>query len=154
MIVKDKKGKYVADLKAEDFTIVENGVAQKIEFFDAPLSHTGTKTTTTTAPGAEPTTPPPAAARNYVALVLDSQTTDITNLKQVREGMLKYVREQITDEDVVALLSVTNGLQLLHPFTQDKAKLIASHSKNLTINSTSKTFEQKDHCRQPQCIPR
>src|SRR4026209_2027331 len=37
VIVKDKKGKYVSDLKAEDFAITENGVAQKIEFFDAPL---------------------------------------------------------------------------------------------------------------------
>ena len=63
VIVKDKKGKYVADLKAEDFTIVENGVTQKIEFFDAPLSRAETKPATT--PGAEPTTttPPPATAR-------------------------------------------------------------------------------------------
>jgi VWFA-related protein len=142
VIVKDKKGKYVADLKAEDFTIVENGVAQKIEFFDAPLSRTETKTAPAT-PGAATTTPAPAVARNYVALLLDSQTTDITNLKQVREGMLKYVREQITDEDVVAVLSVTNGLQMLQPFTQDKAKLIAT-LEELTINSTSKTLEQKD----------
>jgi VWFA-related protein len=78
-----------------------------------------------------------------VALVLDSQTTDITNLRQVREGTLKYVKEKITDEDVVALLTVTNGLQMLQPFTQDKAKLIAA-LENLTINSTSKSFEHKD----------
>ena len=143
VIVKDKKGKYVADLKAEDFTIVENGVTQKIEFFDAPLS-SRTDTAATTAPGAQPTTPnPPAAARNYIVLVLDSQTTDITNLKQVREGTLKYVREKITNEDVVALLSVTNGLQMLQPFTQDKEKLIAS-LENLSVNSTSKNFETKD----------
>ena len=61
VIVKDKKGKYVADLKAEDFTIVENGVAQKIEFFDAPLLRN--ERTSTTTPGApQPTTPTPAAA--------------------------------------------------------------------------------------------
>jgi VWFA-related protein len=143
VIVKDKKGEYVADLKAEDFTIVENGMTQKIEFFDAPLS-SRTDTTAATAPGAQPTTPtPPAAARNYIVLLLDSQTTDITNLKQVREGTLKYVREKITNEDVVALLSVTNGLQMLQPFTQDKERLIAS-LENLSVNSTSKNFEQKD----------
>jgi VWFA-related protein len=142
VIVKDKKGKYIADLKAEDFTIVENGVAQKIEFFDAPLSRTEAKITT--AANAGTTTPtPPAAARNYVALAIDSQTTDITNLRQVREGTLKYIREQITDEDVVALLTVTNGLQMLQPFTQDKAKLVSA-LENLTVNSTSKSFEQKD----------
>ena len=38
VIVKDKKGKYVSDLKPEDFVITENGSPQKIEFFDAPLS--------------------------------------------------------------------------------------------------------------------
>ncbi|HKG80693.1 MAG TPA: hypothetical protein VKA78_14760, partial [Pyrinomonadaceae bacterium] len=35
VIVKDKKGKYISDLKAEDFTITENGQPQKVEFFDA-----------------------------------------------------------------------------------------------------------------------
>ena len=142
VIVKDKKGKYIPDLKAEDFTVVENGVAQKIEFFDAPLSTTETNRPAT-APNVATTTPAAGAARNFVALVLDSQTTDVTNLKQVREGTLKYVREKITDDDVVALLTVTNGLQMLQPFTQDKARLIAA-LENLTINSTSKTFEQKD----------
>jgi VWFA-related protein len=142
VIVKDKKGKYIPDLKAEDFTIVENGVAQKIEFFDAPLSRN--ENWAATVPGAQPaTTPAPSTARNYVALVVDSQTTDITNLRQVREGTLKYVRENITDEDVVAILSVTNGLQMVQPFTQDKAKLIAA-LENLSANSTSKNFEQRD----------
>src|SRR5918996_3737842 len=68
VIVKDKKGKYISDLKAEDFTISENGITQKVEFFDAPLSR----------PDAVAASPEPAAApRNYVSLVLDSQTTDI-----------------------------------------------------------------------------
>ena len=144
VIVKDKKGKYVPDLKAEDFTVVENGVAQKIEFFDAPLSRTDARGPNAAAPDATTTTTPPSAApRNYVALVLDSQTTDITNMKQVREGTVKYVREQFTDNDVVALLSVTNGLQMLQPFTQDKDKLIAA-LENTDVNATSKNFEQRD----------
>jgi VWFA-related protein len=143
VMVKDKKGKYVADLKPEDFTIFENGVAQKIEFFDAPL--VGGNKPSTAAAGVAPAQPaePAAAPRNYITLVLDSQTTDITNLKQVREGTIKYVKEQITDGDIVALLSVTNGLQLLQSFTQDKTKLIAA-LENIGVRSTSKTFEQKD----------
>src|SRR4029078_11701813 len=56
VIVKDKKGKYVSDLKPEDFVITENGQPQKIEFFDAPLlksetrkpNETGTTATATT----------------------------------------------------------------------------------------------------------
>src|SRR3954451_10779563 len=34
--VKDKTGKYVTDLVPEDFTVYENGVRQKVEFFDPP----------------------------------------------------------------------------------------------------------------------
>src|SRR5215510_11001326 len=141
VIVKDKKGKYVSDLKAEDFTITENGVAQKIEFFDAPLL---LRTDAAPKPGEQPATATTMTApRNYVSLVLDFQTTDITNLKPVREGAIKYVREQVTDADVVAILSVTNGLKMLQSFTQDKTKLIAT-LEHLGTGSDSKNSESKE----------
>ncbi len=138
VIVKDKKGKYISDLKAEDFTITENGQPQKVEFFDAPLAHKPGEA------GVNTTLPPPATApRNYVSLVLDYQTTDVTNFKQVREGALKYVREQVTDTDAVAVLAVTTTLQMLQPFTQDKARLIAALEK-AGVSADSKNLEQKD----------
>ena len=146
VLVKDKKGKYIADLKAEDFTIFENGVQQKVEFFDAPLVGVSNRTSTAATGGAQPdttATAPPAVTRNYVTLVLDSQSTDVTNLKQVREGMIRYAREQINDGDAVALLRVTNGLQLLQPFTHDKAKLIAV-LEGLGSGAESKNFERQD----------
>jgi VWFA-related protein len=143
VMVKDKKGKYVSDLKAADFTIVENGVPQKIEFFEAPLLRNETKTAGAAATSVATTTTPSNAPLNYIALVIDSQSTDITNLKQVREGTLKYIREQITDNDIVALFSVANGLRMLQPFTQDKAKLIAA-LENAGLNPSSKNFEVKD----------
>jgi len=42
------------------------------------------------------------------------------------KGMMKYIRDRISDNDSVALFSISSGLQLLQPFTQDKAKLIAA----------------------------
>lgn len=143
VIVKDKKGKYISDLKAEDFVITENGLPQKIEFFDAPLSKNETTKPVETVVVEAPTATPTTAPRNYVSLVLDSQTTDLTNLKQVREGAIRYVREQVTDADAVAILSVTNSLRMLQPFTQDKAKLIAA-LENLGTGADSKSFESKD----------
>ena len=135
VIVKDKKGKYISDLKAEDFVITENGIAQKVEFFDAPLASAGS---TQPATSPEPATTP----RHYVSLVLDSQTTNLTNFKQVREGAIRYVREHVTDADAVAVMAVTNGLQMLQPFTQDKAKLITALENAGTADS--KNFEQQD----------
>ena len=142
VIVKDKKGKYVSDLKPEDFVITENGLPQKIEFFDAPLSKTETAKPSVTVVEAPAPTTPTTAPRNYVSLVLDSQTTDYTNLKQVREGAIRYIREQVTDADAVAILSVTNNLQMLQSFTQDKAKLIAAIEHLGTPDS--KNFENKE----------
>ena len=132
VIVKDKKGKSISDLKAEDFTISENGVTQKLEYFDTPLI--------SKAPGSSEASAPP---RNYVSLVLDSQTTDLTNLKQVREGAIKYVSEQVTDADAVAIFTVTNGLQMVQSFTQDKARLIAALER-FGGSSQSKSSEQRD----------
>src|SRR5713226_6965015 len=151
VIVKDKKGKAITDLKPEDFTVFENGVPQKIDFFDATL---------TTSEAAQPIRPndptqppndstrlksrtPNGFPRNIIALVLDGQSTEVANLKHVREGMMKYIRERISDSDSVALFSISGGLQLLQPFTQGKAKLIAAVEKAYDSSTVSKTSEAR-----------
>jgi VWFA-related protein len=141
VIVKDKKGKHVTDLKAEDFSVFEEGVAQKVEFFSPPLG-----------PGNDVSQPksvdpaPPAASNNeptnIISLVLDGATTDLTNFKQVREGVLKYLQERITGSDTVALFGIANDLQLLHPFTRDKAKIIAAVENGAGLPVSNKNLER------------
>src|SRR6266542_1868548 len=67
-----------------------------------------------------------------------------SNLKQVREGTRKYIQEQISDSDSVALFAVASELQLLQPFTQDKAKLISAVDKAYAVSTSSQNFEQRD----------
>src|SRR6266571_4985527 len=145
VIVKDKKGKPVTDLKAEDFTVSENGVPQKIEFFDSTLSSLGVTGQSTDAVASTEQKPqsPAGFPRNIIALVLDGQSTELANLKHVREGMLKYIRERITDHDSVALFSISGGLQLLQPFTHDKGALIAAVEKAYDSSTVSKTSEAR-----------
>src|SRR5437867_12600037 len=128
VIVKDKKGKVITDLKPDDFTVSENGVPQKIEFFDSTLtSRNGVAQPSTATDSSQPTPRAPNGfPRNIIALVLDGQSTELANLKHVREGIVKYIRERISDTDSVALFSISRGLQLLQPFTQDKTRLIAA----------------------------
>src|SRR6185295_18323257 len=125
VMVKDKKGKYITDLKADDFAVVENGVPQKIEFFDPPLSGSSVinqpKAADQTKPVAQSSGP-----THIISLVLDGATTEQGNLKQVREGMLRYIRERIAPADLVSIFAVTTDLRLLQSITQDKAKLIAA----------------------------
>src|SRR6266850_927956 len=147
VIVKDKKGKAVTDLNREDFTVTENGVPQKIEFFDSTLTtnnnNEATQTATSTVPTETRPRIPTGFPRNIIALVLDGQSTEAANLKHVREGMMKYIRERITNNDSVALFSISAGLQLLQPFTQDKAKLIAAVEKAYDSSTVSKTSEAR-----------
>jgi VWFA-related protein len=138
VMVKDRKGQYIKDLKAEDFTVFENGVQQKVTFFEPPLG-TGEQTVQSSTPRTTN-----AAQRNIISLVLDGQTTDSANLKQVREGILKYIREQIAETDIVALFAIAGELRLLVPFTQDKAKLISAVEQAYSISGASKGFEQRD----------
>src|ERR1041385_362235 len=144
VMVKDRKGKAITNLKAEDFTVTENGVRQKIEFFDSTLTganEPGQPLTTTTEPIPQP---PSGLPRNIIALVLDGQSTESANLKHVREGMTKYIRERVSDSDSVALFAISGGLQLLQPFTQDKASLFSAIDKAYTSSTVSKTSEARE----------
>ena len=147
VMVKGKKGKYLTDLKADDFTVTENGVPQKVEFFDPPLAEDRV-TTTTPQPAAEPKpgeSVKPAATPNapshVIALVLDGATTEQVNLKQVREGVLRYIRERVSPTDMVALFAVTTDLRLLQSFTQDKEKLIAAVGRSSDLTASNKNAE-------------
>src|SRR2546423_8554368 len=154
--VKDKKGRYVTDLRAGDFTVYEDGVQQQVMFFDPPLAGSNSATqpasvadaaANTAANVSAPSPRPRAPAgvpRNLIALVLDEQTTEQTNLKQVREGTLAYIRERITDRDAVAVFAIAGGLQLLQPFTQDKPTLLATVERAYGSATVNKTFEQRD----------
>src|SRR4030095_3855238 len=103
VMVKDKKGKPITNLKAEDFTVTENGVPQKIEFFDATLTNDDSRKESPTAPTKVETENPRRVPRNVISLVMDAQTTEGANLKHVREGVTKYISERIQDSDSVAL---------------------------------------------------
>lgn len=143
VMVKDKKGKAITDLKAEDFVLSENGVLQNIEFFDSTLRGANDSGQGATISVSRGTRAPNNLPRNIISLVLDGQTTEGANLKRVRDGMTEYIRERISDSDSVALFAISGGLQLLQPFTQDKSKLISAVEKAEGISSVSKTSEQR-----------
>lgn len=143
VMVKDKKGRPITDLTAQDFVLTENGVVQNIVFFDSTL--TNGKDTKRPGDISVATGPRvPDLPRNIISLVLDGQTTEGANLKHVRDGMTKYIREHIGESDSVAIFAISGGLQLLQPFTQDKAKLISAVEKAEGIATGSKTSEQRN----------
>lgn len=126
VLVRDKKGNYVRDLTRDDFTVVENGAPQSIEFLDppgAPASPEGART---------------APPRNVVSLLLDAQTTESTQFKRIAEGTNRYVRERVADTDSVAVFRIGRaGLQLVQPFTRDKTRLIAAVANGFSTEGSA-----------------
>jgi len=144
VMVRGKDGKFVTDLKAEDFSVVENGVPQTVVFFDPPLAGregAAAGAGELSAGGRAGARARGGLPRNIISLVLDGQTTDVASAKQVRDGVVKYIREQMGDDDTVALFAVSGGLQLLHTFTRDKARLIAAVEQSYTASTSAKNAE-------------
>ncbi|HEX5734522.1 MAG TPA: VWA domain-containing protein [Blastocatellia bacterium] len=143
IMVKDKKGRNITNLEAEDFTVYENGVRQRVEFFEPPLARgkqavkpeSGTQATPITSGG---------LPMNIISLVVDGTTTGLADMAHVRKGLIKYIQEQISDTDTVAIFAVSSGLQLLQPFTHDKSKLISAVEKAYATTTSSKNLERSD----------
>jgi VWFA-related protein len=134
VIVKDKKGKYITDLKAEDFILTENGIPQRLEFFDPPLADYNQPDQLTRTPSA-------GKSPNIISLVIDGQSTELANLKHVREGTIKYIKERMNDSDMVAVFAISSGLGLLQSFTNDKAKIIKAIENAYSATTVSRNLE-------------
>ena len=141
--VKDKKGNPIKGLTAKDFTLTEDGVAQKISYVDQE----DLPTTPTDAPilPAEPEdikiynklsresipTEPPGSVlykdHRLIALYFDmvampNQADQIRALSAAQ----KFIRTQMTTADLVAIMRYSgSGPEVLQNFTADRNRLLS-----------------------------
>ena len=90
VVVKDKKGRPVKDLNANDFEVLEDGVTQKIASFrfvnrEGPPQATASPATAESNPGSNPTAPaPPVVPKRdtpgVIALVFDRLSPEARTL--------------------------------------------------------------------------
>lgn len=133
VVVHDKKGEPVTDLKKEDFTLYDKGQEQPIKLFSME----------TNKPMAEAMQPLPegvVANREWskagssggrastlpnavTVILLDALNSRFQDQHAAREGLIKFLT-QIQPGDQVALYSLGNGLKVLHDFTTDTASLL------------------------------
>jgi VWFA-related protein len=140
VVVRDKKGNAVRDLKAEDFAIYEDGVLQRVDTFGVFGSRTPPPTTsggrTAAAAPAQPAAAPavpaadetPAETRpQVVALVFDRLSPDARRV--AKTAALTYVDKGRRDTDVVGVFGIDLALRSLQPFTNDPALIRAGLEK-------------------------
>src|SRR5438034_2635484 len=108
-VITDRQGHLVQGLKKEDFELREKGRLQDISSFAeelvGPLSISQRVNLANVTPG-EPPSPAAAPARSLM-LFVDTVNMAGQNLLRVKQGLKKFVDEQITDQDAVMI--VTSG---------------------------------------------
>jgi VWFA-related protein len=130
VVVTDKKGQPVPGLKAEDFTVEENGKRQRVAIFTGPGG---------AQPAPEPL--PPGLISNrpeYVrpagvptVLLVDATNSQFQDQAYGRQQMLKYVGAQAESGNPLAVMTLTDRLRVVQEFTSDPKILAAAIRKVL-----------------------
>lgn len=133
--VRDKDGNFARNLKAEDFTVLEDNKPQKVLSFD--LENTDAVATTDVAQvkvlgntvAAAPTPDKPATPsasfkdRRMVILFFDLSSMEPEEVERATVSAENYVDKQMAPADLVAIVSLGNSLNVDQDFTADKAQL-------------------------------
>ncbi len=123
-VVTDKQGQIVRGLQQEDFELLENNKPQAVSFFSIARIAGHDRS----APGAPTTTAPPKTSRERLAespartvvLFVDTLHLSIGSLMQVKQALRHFIEEQLTEQDLVALVSSAGTLGLVEQLTRNR----------------------------------
>jgi VWFA-related protein len=155
--VNDKNGKAIEGLKAEDFTVTENGTPQKIQFCEfQKLPEPGESVanfSTRPDPAAPPKpenkapsvtatqiAPEPPGTLNYrnkrlLALYFDMSAMPIPDQLRAFSATLKFLKTQTTPADEIALMQFSSGsVKVLQDFTDDRDALLGQLNKMIAAS--------------------
>jgi len=124
LAVADRAGKLVDNLKQDDFELVENGQPQSVSFFS--VERVGKASTAPDlALKAAPEKGPDAGARaglgtRSVVLFVDTLHLGPESLIRAKRHLKQFIDEQITGQDVVAIVTTSASLGILQQFSSDK----------------------------------
>jgi VWFA-related protein len=133
--VTDKSGKPIKGLTPDKFTITEDGKAQKISIFtfqDIEKMETAKEEDTKPIVVAIDTPESPATTeaisnqvRDHRMLVLffDLTSMQTDDIQRAHDSALKFVQKQMTNADLVAVVTYAARLTVWADFTNDRAKL-------------------------------
>ena len=132
VIVTDRKGHHVTDLRKEDFQVLQDGKPQKIQSLsyqwvqppsvDPPMEDPASRASPEDVATSESRSNP-ELRRRLIAVVVDELGIDPRDMSQIRTGLKEFVDQQIQPNDLVALVRAGVGTDGIS-FTSDKALLL------------------------------
>lgn len=146
VVVRRKNGPLVADLKASDFTVTEDGVPQTIQSFQfvsgkeprpnaPPQTGLGPSPAATVAPAICPTAAPPIAARepNFVSIVFDQMSA--ASRQNALEAATEFLSQEFQDNTRAAIFRLNGRVNVIHGFTNDRDALASA--VRLAVNGSA-----------------
>ena len=144
VVVHDKAGRFVADLKPEDFDVREEGRPQKIELFYVAGSGAASAAAAPASAGGAPTSPvaaPPLSTSRVFVVVFDDEHLTLAGFKRVQAAALTLFSQQFQPGDVGGVLA--GGRMINNRLTTDGAELVkAVRSLNPALKKQSRRFDQ------------
>ena len=150
IVVKDKKGRPVKDLTANDFEVLEDGTTQKIASFRFVNRERPREANAAPAPGESNAGAQPAASTvlsnrttpGVIALVFDRLSPEARSL--AKKAGIAYATEGMAGGDFTGVFRIDLSLNTVQSFT-DNAELVkaAVESATSTVSSTYASSAQR-----------
>jgi VWFA-related protein len=139
--VRDKNGKFIKDLKPQDFTILEDNKTQDIISLDfentdsvvsaeapkAELLSTSNLNNASSKSKAAPTVTPTDVSelkdRRLIVLFFDLSSMQPEEVERAAKSALDYAEKQMEPADLVSVVTLSNTLRVDLDFTSDREKL-------------------------------
>jgi VWFA-related protein len=145
VVATDSKGQPVTDLKAADFTVLEDGKPQKISGFN--FEHPGgasSQVVQVNLPPSIVTNAPRFHSNSLNVILFDTVNGDFAEHAYARDQLLKFLNSAELGRPV-AIFALQTQLKLLHDFTTDNKSLSAVVAKYRPPAQTisSESFESR-----------
>ncbi|HYN05278.1 MAG TPA: VWA domain-containing protein [Vicinamibacteria bacterium] len=132
VIVRDKKGQTVTDLRPDEVEVLEEGQRKAILSFRF-VDRTPAPAQGPAAPGVPPSAPPPEAIRNPTLVTLLFDALDAEGRLFARRAALELLEAENRPDLVFSVFVIGNRLQLLQQFTTDRAAVATAVERACSV---------------------
>ena len=124
VVVLDKQGNPITDLKPEDFVVLEEGQPQVLTHFQPALPAAPSTGAPAEAAAAAPTPAAmPTPPGRHIVLAIDDLHMAASTLVGCKEALKRFISAEISDEDEVAVVTTSGTVGLFQSFTRERAVL-------------------------------
>lgn len=127
VVVADKQGNLVRNLKREDFELYEDGKKQQLTHFAAGTAAQPAKWLTRerkpAGGGVDKTVATETRAGRYIVLAVDDYHISPANLVYVKRALVKFISQQMVGGDQIAIVTTSGNVGLFQQFTREREVL-------------------------------